>query len=123
MADRDDGALNDKEHLCRRCGLCCHEKVRIGDQVVITDIPCRHLDPETNLCRIYEDRARLEPRCLSAEVSAKGGGLPGDCPYVAELADYRAPHLLWEHPEYEDAINSVYPERAKKEGPPPFRDD
>jgi uncharacterized cysteine cluster protein YcgN (CxxCxxCC family) len=116
MADDKNAKLSDHnaggEALCRRCGLCCHEKIRIGEQVIITDIPCRHLDTETNLCRIYDNRAELEPRCLSAAESAKGFGLPGDCPYVAGISNYQEPHLLREHPEYEKIVDILYPERA-----------
>ncbi len=99
------------ENLCRRCGVCCHEKVRMGDQVIITDIPCRFLDVATNLCTVYSQRAEKEPRCQSAAESAEINALPGDCPYVAARSDYQEPHLLWEHPEYERAINALYPQR------------
>ena len=100
------------ESLCRRCGLCCHEKFCFGDQIIITDIPCKHLDPGTNQCRIYAERATLEPRCLSAAESAKGNGLPGNCPYVAGIADYQEPLLLSEHPEYELMANLFFPDRV-----------
>ncbi len=104
----------DKEALCRNCGLCCHEKIRMGDIVLITDIPCPHLDPETNLCRIYDRRGELEPRCLPAEEAVKIGAQPGDCPYVAGISNYPAPILLSDHPEYEDIVNELYPDRAQR---------
>ncbi|MDR1613150.1 MAG: hypothetical protein LBT97_10285 [Planctomycetota bacterium] len=109
-----DVPAGDRENLCRRCGVCCHEKVRFGDQVVITDIPCPFLDEETNLCAVYPDRFEKQPRCSSADQSAGVNGLPGDCPYVADRKNYRAPHLLSAHPEYEQAINALYPDRAGK---------
>ncbi|MDR2390130.1 MAG: hypothetical protein LBE84_00395 [Planctomycetota bacterium] len=99
------------EVLCRRCGVCCHEKIRIGDLVVITEIPCRFLDPGTNLCRVYPRRLGRQPRCSTAAESIRAGSLPGDCPYVRGLADYRAPYLLSEHPEYETAVNALFAER------------
>lgn len=101
-----------REALCRRCGLCCHRKARLGDVVVITELCCEFLDPETNACRVYPERALLQPLCLTAEASAADGTLPGDCPYVRGIEGYAAPLLLWEHPEFEAAVNRLYPERA-----------
>jgi uncharacterized cysteine cluster protein YcgN (CxxCxxCC family) len=108
-----DNADADREALCRRCGACCHEKVRFGGQVVITDIACEFLDAKTNLCTVYPERFQRQPRCSSADRSAEVNGLPGDCPYVAGRVGYRAPVHLADHPEYERAINTLYPERAK----------
>ncbi len=102
------------EALCRRCGVCCHEKVRFGDQVVITDIPCEFLDAETNICTVYAERFVRQPRCSSAGDSVKACSLPGDCPYVGGVDSYREPHLLPDHPEYEQAINALFP--GRKEG-------
>ncbi len=102
------------EALCRRCGACCHEKVRFGEQVVITDIPCVFLDPVTNLCTVYPDRYVKQPRCSSAEDSIAAYSLPDDCPYVGGLDGYQSPHLLTDHPEYEKAIEALFPgARAK----------
>lgn len=100
------------ESLCRRCAVCCHQKVRFGDVVVITDVPCEFLDPATNKCTVYPERYRKQPLCSSAEISAESGTLPADCPYVGGRSDYRDPLLLSEHPEYEDAVNALFPERV-----------
>lgn len=99
------------ENRCRRCGVCCHEKVRFGDRVVITDIPCAFLNPADNLCRVYPERLTRQPSCSTAESSARMGALPGDCPYAADIPDYPVPHLLSDHPEYEEAVNGLFPER------------
>jgi Uncharacterized conserved protein len=107
-------ATGDKEALCRNCGLCCHEKIRIGDIVLITDIPCPHLDLETKLCRIYDRRAEIEPRCLPAEAAVAIGAQPGGCPYVRDTPYYRNPILLADHPEYEGIVNELYPDRAER---------
>ncbi len=107
----DDEAV--RESLCRRCGVCCHEKVRFGQQVVITDIPCEFLDSKTNLCTVYPDRFVKQPRCASAEDSLAAGALPGDCPYVGGKSDYPEPHLLADHPEYEQAVNVLFPGKRK----------
>ena len=101
------------ENLCRRCGVCCHQKVRFGDVVVITDVPCEFLDEATNLCAVYPDRFAKQPLCSSAEASVLAGALPDDCPYVGGVADYNAPVLLRDHPEYEDGVNTLFPERLK----------
>lgn len=101
------------EALCRRCGVCCHQKVRFGDIVVITDVPCEFLNVETNECTVYPHRFVRQPLCSSAKTSAEMGALPDDCPYVGGLSDYQAPLLLSEHPEYEQAVNALFPEREK----------
>lgn len=102
-----------RENICRRCGVCCHEKVRFGEQVVITDIPCPFLDETTNRCTVYPDRLTRQPRCSSAEDSVKANSLPDDCPYVGGRTDYQPAHLLTEHPEYEQAVNTLFPERRR----------
>lgn len=79
--------------------------------VVITDVPCQFLDTETNLCTVYPDRYARQPLCSSAEASVEGGTLPDDCPYVGGRIGYRAPVLLANHPEYEQAVNALFPER------------
>lgn len=112
--ERKPSAKADREALCRRCGVCCHEKVRFGEQVVITDIPCQFLDLDTNLCTVYPDRLSKQPRCSTAEASLQANALPGDCPYVGGADGYLDPHLLSEHPEYENAINALFP--GRKEG-------
>lgn len=106
------------EALCRRCGICCHQKLRFGDAVVITDVPCEFLDTETNLCTVYPQRYIRQPLCSSAEVSLESCTLPEDCPYVGGCSEYVAPLLLKDHPEYEQAVNSYFPERTGKKKPP-----
>ncbi|MCC8109144.1 MAG: hypothetical protein LIQ30_08905 [Planctomycetes bacterium] len=119
----DDDALEAYENLCTRCGVCCHQKVRFGDVVVITDVPCEFLDTETNLCTVYPDRFAKQPLCSSAATSVTLQSLPADCPYVRNVVGYRAPVRLEDHPEYEDAINSLFPERlARPDTPARARD-
>ncbi|MDR3210408.1 MAG: hypothetical protein LBU79_00635 [Planctomycetota bacterium] len=97
-----------REHLCRRCGVCCLEKLLVGGLVVITDVPCPHLDTHTRLCRIYERRHELETRCVAADDAATFSGLPGDCPHVQDIPGYRAPLLIWEHPELVEVVRQTY---------------
>ncbi|MCD8350558.1 MAG: hypothetical protein LUC93_08120 [Planctomycetaceae bacterium] len=107
------------EALCRRCGVCCHQKVRFGDVVVITDVPCEFLDTATNTCTVYPERFVRQPLCSSADVSAATGTLPDDCPYVAGRSNYVAPLLLEDHPEYEPGVNALFPERLAGLKKPP----
>ena len=111
---KDAGADALSEALCRRCGRCCHQKIRFGEVVVITDVPCEFLDPLTSLCTVYPERFSRQPLCSSAAVSAEAGALPDDCPYVAGLSEYVAPLSLEDHPEYEQGVNSLFPGRAAK---------
>jgi uncharacterized cysteine cluster protein YcgN (CxxCxxCC family) len=99
------------ENLCRRCGACCHQKIRFPDGVLITDVPCEFLDTETNLCTVYPERFAKQPLCSSAEASVAAGALPGDCPYVGGCSDYEEPFLLRDHPELEEDVNALFPER------------
>lgn len=108
----DDGGREAAyEALCRRCGICCLQKVRDGATVVITDVPCQFLDVMTCLCTVYPRRFEEQPQCATAAASVEAGTLPETCPYVGGRSNYRAPLMLADHPEYEDAINRIFPER------------
>lgn len=80
--------------MCARCGRCCYEKLDFQGNIYYTQLPCRHLDLDTRLCRVYPDRVNRQPGCVSLTPELLGQGfLPADCPYVADLADYPAPFL------------------------------
>ena len=81
-----------REAVCRRCGRCCYAKIIIDEETWYTDIPCPHLDLKTRLCRVYEQRFEVDPDCLSVEEGIRLGVFPADCPYVAGLKGYHAPH-------------------------------
>ena len=100
--------------LCRRCGKCCHEKLILEDEVIILDIPCQHLDVETNFCRIYHDRHERNRRCLPVAEAIKARALAADCPYVRGLPDYKPPIELTEHPEYADRIAALLLEEERR---------
>ena len=52
------------EEKCDRCGLCCHEKVLYGDQLVIDlDSWCEFFDPKTKQCTVYAERFVRSVRC------------------------------------------------------------
>lgn len=84
------------DERCRRCGRCCYEKVIFKGEIYYTPTPCEYLDPQSRQCTVYPDRHRLRPGCapLTAR-NLRQGILPADCPYVADISDYPAPHL-WE---------------------------
>lgn len=79
------------ESLCRRCARCCYEKLLIGDEVVLTRVPCRFLDLETRLCTVYAHRHEENIRCLTVEEGIAARAFPSDCPYVQDCAAYRPP--------------------------------
>ncbi len=83
------------EDLCRKCGLCCHAKVVVGDEVFLMDDHCPYLDPATNLCTIYERRHKLNPQCLTIDQGIKLRAFPAGCPYVAGLSGYKPPRTDW----------------------------
>lgn len=80
------------EGLCRRCGRCCYEKEQFEGRIYYTSVPCRFLDLETLLCRVYGDRHRRRKGCAPITPSVVAMGvLPADCPYVGGQQDYLAP--------------------------------
>lgn len=88
------------EERCRRCGRCCYEKIEFGGEVFYTDIPCEFLDPQTRLCTVYPSRHRRRPGCAPlTEAHLRRGILPADCPYVADIPDYKAPRMWEAEPE------------------------
>lgn len=85
----------DWDDRCCRCGRCCYEKIEHEDRIYYTDVPCEHLDLESRLCRIYPSRHQLKPECLPLSPdNLQWGVLPDDCPYVADITDYKAPQLF-----------------------------
>ncbi len=80
---------------CHRCGRCCHEKIEHDGRIFYTDVPCEHLDLETRHCQIFSERHQLKPQCMPlTPETLQRGILPQDCPYVANLDNYKAPKLL-----------------------------
>lgn len=100
------------ESLCRHCGLCCQQKVRAGDVVIISDVPCEFLDPATNMCTVYPERFIRQPLCCNIDVAIANNAQPNECPYVGGNSKYDAPLLISEHPEYREGIEELF---SKKE--------
>lgn len=80
-----------KESLCRQCGKCCHEKLKIGSLVFFTERTCRFLDDSSKRCRVYESRHAEQWNCLGLKEVAQREALPSDCPYILEHPGYNAP--------------------------------
>ncbi|NQT21426.1 MAG: YcgN family cysteine cluster protein [Planctomycetes bacterium] len=94
-------AENEQEKKCRKCGRCCCAKLIIEDEatgqdeVVYTPFPCTYLDEKTRLCTVYDTRHQVNPDCLKLNEGIEIGVFPADCPYVADLEDYRPPRENW----------------------------
>jgi uncharacterized cysteine cluster protein YcgN (CxxCxxCC family) len=73
------------ESLCDGCGICCLEKLQDVDSgwVGFTAVACRYLDTDSCRCRIYTERHRRNPNCISitAENVADLTWLPESCAY------------------------------------------
>lgn len=73
------------ENMCLKCGLCCHEKVIIGDNVIYDlDSYCQHFDIKTKECKIYFERLEKESRCRRVNLfrAMFAPYLPESCAYV-----------------------------------------
>ncbi len=110
---RDDEALQAHEARCLRCGRCCYAKLLVEDRIIYTDIPCRYMDVETNLCRVYERRHEVNPDCLGVEAGTKRGVFPADCPYVKDIPGYRAPILDVGRSELAELLEAAEAEEVK----------
>jgi uncharacterized protein len=76
------------EAICDKCGRCCYEKVDLGcGEILYTDEPCVHLDKETKLCKVYNNRHEVEPDCISLtpELVRTLNWLPPGCAYVERI--------------------------------------
>ncbi len=95
------------ELLCRRCGLCCHLKVRVGNDefVIHPEEGCRFLGSD-GLCQVYQNRFEKCSTCLSREkMIAKDYVLPEGCPYTKLRTDYKAAKVVT--PEEFDRLCSM----------------
>ncbi len=81
--------------ICRRCTICCYEKVIAEDgSVVYTDRPCGYLDLDSGLCIVYDFRTQAKEECVRITKRViELGALPEGCPYVKHRRGYRAPRL------------------------------
>jgi uncharacterized cysteine cluster protein YcgN (CxxCxxCC family) len=76
------------ENLCKRCGLCCFEKIENErGTIFFTQTPCRYLDVVTRECKVYERRFLINPECikLTPELVREIRWLHDDCGYRQAL--------------------------------------
>ena len=83
--------------LCKKCGKCCFDKLVDEEDNLIAATPCEHLDQETGLCLVYENRFTVCPDCikLTLENLPTFDWLPDDCGYV-EYFKLREKNKEWE---------------------------
>ncbi|MGD1818576.1 MAG: hypothetical protein ACPKOI_01650 [Pleomorphochaeta sp.] len=73
------------ESHCKKCGLCCHEKVVIDDTLVVDlDSYCENFDIKTKTCKIYAKRFIDSVRCKKVTLAKAmfAPYLPPTCGYV-----------------------------------------
>lgn len=77
------------EGICNRCGKCCYEKhfLHNGTLVIDYDKPCRFLDEEKKLCRVYVNRFNACRECCKVGLFTAlfSPVLPPDCAYVQKI--------------------------------------
>jgi uncharacterized cysteine cluster protein YcgN (CxxCxxCC family) len=97
------------ESLCDGCGICCLEKLQDIDSgtVVLTAVACRYLDTDACRCRIYPERFKRNPNCISitADNVADLNWLPDTCAY-RRLAEGKS--LMGWHPLVSKDPESVH---------------
>ncbi len=100
------------EMLCDGCGKCCLEKLenQRKRKVSYTSVACEFLDITTCRCKIYDERYRLMPDCLTLTLP-----LLAECYWLPKTCAYR---LLFEGKELYDwhPLVSGDPESVHKAG-------
>ena len=84
----DVSSLIISEDLCKKCGICCRDKIWVGDNytVKILNTKCKFLK-ENNLCAVYGTRHRTTETCVSVTDAILGGILPRSCGYIEKNWD------------------------------------
>lgn len=74
------------EDICTGCGLCCHQKTRIGRRCYLLDLDgrCGHLGDDGR-CLVYDKRFSVCPSCrkMTLPRAMFASWLPPSCAYVA----------------------------------------
>jgi len=86
----------ESESLCRKCGLCCHIKVKLLDGTVIIHptATCKFQDAN-GICSIYKKRFAINPACPPLEkILHKDYILPEGCPYTKLRPGYKAARVV-----------------------------
>jgi uncharacterized cysteine cluster protein YcgN (CxxCxxCC family) len=94
------------ESLCRKCGLCCHVKMKLADGICIIHPyeVCKYLSID-NKCMVYNKRFTLSDyKCPPREeIINKDYILPEGCPYTKFRQGYK-PAKVVTYAEFEDII-------------------
>ena len=73
------------EKMCKRCGRCCHEKLRVNGEVYIfMKASCPFLEYDRDKvasCKCYEERLKGTAGCITLEEAISREILPADCGY------------------------------------------
>lgn len=73
------------DSICKCCGVCCMIKLDMGFRgTAYTNICCSHLDRETKLCNIYQNRiSQKAGNCkkVTLDIVMNGELLPDSCGY------------------------------------------
>ncbi len=94
--DQDGKLTKDAlEKMCKKCGVCCHAKLKKGDTIYIfLSNPCPYVTEE-NKCSVYPSRHEKRPDCLNLEDAIKHEILPDCCGYRSLFPkDYHYPVLV-----------------------------
>lgn len=73
------------EAICKRCGLCCHEKLLYDDKILyFVNCPCEYLDKKKRICSVYENRFKVCKECRKVNLfrAMFASYLPSCCAYV-----------------------------------------
>jgi uncharacterized cysteine cluster protein YcgN (CxxCxxCC family) len=79
-------------NLCAKCGVCCY--LSMGDDngtFFYTPFFCIQLNCASCECKVYSERKKVVPSCMSVERAAYGRVLPSRCPYVGDDENYVGP--------------------------------
>lgn len=82
------------ENMCKRCGICCHEKMVINGRVhIFLNSPCEYLKEKE--CMVYEERFEKDIVCLKLEEAIIAQILPENCGYKELFPkDYTYPRIV-----------------------------
>lgn len=73
------------EDICKRCGLCCHERTVYPDALVIFRCaPCIHFEESTSLCTVYGERFKVCKDCSKMTLfkAMFDDSIPQSCAYA-----------------------------------------
>ncbi len=78
--------------ICFKCptqGICCLYETRIHGKRLVSDFYCRYLNLETRKCKVFTNRFKKNPECLTIKEMIDGGHVPPWCLHVKDNIDYQ----------------------------------